>query len=222
MIKAVIFDLDNTLYQEKKYFYPIYEEIAYLVDQQKPEKILKDMLQYRAIDDSTVFNNIIEKYQLPIMYLSKFIEIYQHSNINLKINTEAKKTLDKLEKYKLGIITNGGYQTQKNKIKLLGLSDEFDEIIITGAYFEKKHWKPHANPFLMMLEKLQLRPEECIYIGDSYKNDVLGSLKVGMKSGYLNIEKEDKYLKQKENMYGNYYEFGSLKSVLKVLEVEEK
>ena len=59
---------------------------------------------------------------------------------------------------------------------MLGLRDAFDEIIVSG---ETPYEKPQKEIFLLMAEKLNIKPEEMLYIGDHPVNDVDGARKAG-------------------------------------------
>ncbi len=87
-------------------------------------------------------------------------------------------TLQKLRDmgYKIGLITNGSHDVQSKKIQILGLEAYCDEIIISG---DLGVHKPNAQPFLLMSERLNIPPEELMYVGDNPLNDVDGSRNAG-------------------------------------------
>lgn len=76
----------------------------------------------------------------------------------------------------LGIITNGESSFQNNKLDLLGFSHYFDEIIISGDIGVQK---PGREPFDEMSRRLNIPPNELIYVGDNPLNDVKGSRDAG-------------------------------------------
>ncbi len=77
---------------------------------------------------------------------------------------------------KIGIITNGSHDVQSRKIQILGLEKYTDEIIISGDIGAHK---PNAKPFELMSERLQIPPEQLLYVGDNPVNDVDGSRNAG-------------------------------------------
>ena len=87
-------------------------------------------------------------------------------------------TLSKLRDmgYKIGIITNGSHEIQARKIQILGLEKYTDAIIISGDIGARK---PDAKPFILMSERLNIPPQELMYVGDHPANDVDGSRKAG-------------------------------------------
>ena len=78
--------------------------------------------------------------------------------------------------FKIGLVTNGPHETQTAKLDLLGLSDYFDEIVISG---DVGVHKPNAEPFLVLSRKIGIPPEELLYVGDHPLNDVDGSRRAG-------------------------------------------
>ena len=77
---------------------------------------------------------------------------------------------------KLGLITNGPSELQRAKLKMLGLEDIFDTVLISGEFGAAK---PDTTIFKEMAHLMNLRPEEMLYIGDNPLNDVETSGKAG-------------------------------------------
>jgi len=86
------------------------------------------------------------------------------------------------KKYKTGLITNGKTSIQYGKIDRLGLRHDFDLIIVSEEAGCKK---PDPEIFEMALEKLGLRAEQCVYIGDHPVNDIEGASRIGMKTIWM-------------------------------------
>lgn len=77
---------------------------------------------------------------------------------------------------KIGILTNGAHDLQERKIKMLGIADFVDEIVISGDVGVDK---PDIKPFQVISEKLGIAPQNLMYVGDNPLNDVEGSRKAG-------------------------------------------
>ncbi len=77
---------------------------------------------------------------------------------------------------KVGIITNGSHDVQSRKIQLLDLEKYTDQIIISGDIGVHK---PNAEPFILMSQRLNIPPQELMYVGDNPVNDVEGSRNAG-------------------------------------------
>jgi len=80
------------------------------------------------------------------------------------------------EGYRLGIISNWSWNL-RDRAAQVGLTDFF-EIIWASAYAGCN--KPHPGIFRQALAQMDLEPEQTLYIGDSYKHDVVGARNAGM------------------------------------------
>lgn len=86
---------------------------------------------------------------------------------------------------KLGIITDGRVEGQKNKIAALGLKKLVDDIIITDALGGIEFRKPNEAAFRLMQEKWQLPFKKMIYIGDNPQKDFIAPEKLRMQSMFF-------------------------------------
>ncbi|WP_058301172.1 HAD family hydrolase [Gorillibacterium timonense] len=85
----------------------------------------------------------------------------------------------------VGLITNGPKLHQKNKIHALGL----DGLIPPGNWFISAEvgWdKPDPRIFTYANECTGTDASECVYIGDTWRNDVIGALAAGWRVIWFN------------------------------------
>ena len=110
-------------------------------------------------------------------------------------------------KYQLAIITNGTIIGQNTKIDSVGIRDYFSQIVISHAVGCQK---PDPEIFRLTVELLNIKPDEAVYVGDSYHNDILGAYKAGLKPIWLWINDG------RENYDGitRIYDIGQLKDIL--------
>lgn len=182
--KAVIFDLDDTLYYERDYVYQALEEVAaYLAEKFQKNSIqlweqMCDLLEKEG--RGHIFNHICEIHQIQ-EDIPKLVTIYRNTTPNLTLYKDAQKCLDRLKKQgiKTGLITDGCFLVQRKKVEALALYKQIDKIIITD---EKgiKYWKPSIQPYQDILKQLQVNPEDAVYIGDNPKKDFIGAKTIGM------------------------------------------
>lgn len=89
------------------------------------------------------------------------------------------------QSYEIGLVTNGVAAWQYDKLEAMGISQLFEP----GSIFiseEVGYEKPDPEIFLKALEHFQVLPEEAVFVGDSWRNDIEGSSKVGIKSIWHN------------------------------------
>lgn len=82
----------------------------------------------------------------------------------------------------LGVISNWDC-TARDVLSDAGLIDYFDHLIISCEVGVNK---PDAAIFTLALQTAGVRAQECMYVGDNYYDDVLGSRKVGMQAVIIN------------------------------------
>ncbi len=82
----------------------------------------------------------------------------------------------------VALITNGQHALQYAKLNLTGLRYVFDEILVSGDFGVEK---PDKELFLIACEKLGIAPAEAVYVGDNRKNDVDGAKGAGMRAVWL-------------------------------------
>ena len=84
--------------------------------------------------------------------------------------------------YRLGLLTNGPTNMQWSKIEQLKIASLFDEILVAG---DIGIYKPDARVFHVLLDRLSVNPAEALYVGDSYRMDVVGAKGAGMQSVWV-------------------------------------
>lgn len=84
---------------------------------------------------------------------------------------------------KVALLTNGPSVVQRPKVEALGLQPHFDFIGITG---EMGHWKPDAQAFRHVLDRLGAVPGESVMVGDSIDFDVVPAKALGMRTVWVN------------------------------------
>ena len=197
--QAVIFDLDDTLYNECDYVRSGYERVAeYLVKHTKKmsESDIVDYL-YQAFEQKKMAIDCLfaECEDLDSELKSRCIQIYRENNPNLKLPQESRDLLLELRARgkKIGIITDGRVEGQKNKIKALDLLPLIDEYIITdelaGNSDVAKFRKPNTLAFQIMHERLGIEYDDMVYIGDNRSKDFQAPICLGMMPIWYHNEK---------------------------------
>lgn len=187
MIKAIVFDLDHTLFDR-------YATIRKIVPGLRERFDLNDGITDEVFAEELCYgdkHNVhkgwegIHKHLISkgifktIPDFSEYTKILVSNFKNIAVKYDfSKPVLEELKNsgYKVGLITNGDPVLQHKKLEMLGLQNAFDEIIVSG---ETPYEKPQKEIFLMMAEKLNITPEEMMYIGDHPLNDVDGSRNAG-------------------------------------------
>ncbi|NRT73713.1 HAD family hydrolase [Clostridium beijerinckii] len=186
MIKALIFDLDDTLYYEKEYVLGAFKEVAYYLGnkyRKNEEKLyfrMKEILEESGRGE--IFNIICEENSFD-EDIKALVDIYRNSKPKLELYEDSEEFLIWARKngYKLGIITDGCSKVQWNKIKALEIEKLVDKIIVTDD-LGKEFWKPHKRSYIDMMNYFNIDANKCIYIGDNPNKDFIGARELGIQT----------------------------------------
>lgn len=198
MIKAVIFDLDDTLCNasevlEQSLRTTFEENLSHF-----PGKTVEEMVDLNRqafketfLDPSTpvptasilIWFRIFElmNKKPPIKGIMRIVEKVWEENTNrLKPTPGALEFLDWLHEnnIKVGVLTNGAFMGQAKKVTMLGLDSKIDCFATSDMCVADK---PDPKAYQYILNKMDIWPDEAIMVGDRMDNDVLGGKRIGMK-----------------------------------------
>ncbi len=109
--------------------------------------------------------------------------------------------------YKTAVISDAQWVFTEPEISMLGL-DRFFRFKLLSSRFGFK--KPDVRLFQIAMERLGVRPEESIYIGDNPAKDLVGSKKAGMKFILFRSECKAYNGLQPDKCFSNYSELDVL------------
>ena len=198
MIKAIFFDLDNTLCNcieaddktfklvetlalenepgintesLKNSFFKILGQIPF-----DPEGIIPVTKWREKIWQQALMAQNIEKLtlakKLNQFFLEKRLEFY-------KFDPGVEDFLNKIKcEYKIVLITNGDSDIQRPKIDACKAELIFGKNILVGGEEEKE--KPHKSIFYKACSLVSCSPNEAIHVGDSLTKDIQGGINSGL------------------------------------------
>lgn len=174
MIKAVVFDLDDTLYPEEDYvksgLAAVSEEIS------RRYGTLDALSELKALydaDSKGVFDRYALNHGLDNTAAAALVETYREHTPDIRLTKEVSDMLLSLREkgLKLGVITDGRPSGQRKKIDALGLENTVDKVIITDELGGIEYRKPNPKSFELMCAALNSNPEETVYVGDNPQKD---------------------------------------------------
>ncbi len=186
-IKAIFFDFDDTLGHREEYaydtFYTLLKTCLEIKDEVELEAILQDCMIWEEqgnIYKNHVVDMLKQKYNIQLPF-DDFEKWWNEEQWKATVPfSDTIQTLEQLkDKYSLGIITNGDSIAQRKKIEHAGILKYFDEdhIFVSGDFAFKK---PDTRIFEYAMKSLNVKPEESIYVGDIFSNDVIGAYRAHM------------------------------------------
>lgn len=198
MIKAILFDLDNTLIDRQRAFREMLYRVfrSYYKDENYVEKLVKDMIEFDKggrVERIDAFNQLINKYNIKEFNAKKLSKDWSNeSGSTVYLFDDVIDTFKELKKkYKLAIVTNGDYVSQKRKLDNINLYKYLEYTLISDEIGIRK---PDPRIYKYALNKMNLKEDECIYVGDSYSRDIVGAKNANIRPIYVcrnNVKHDD-------------------------------
>jgi putative hydrolase of the HAD superfamily len=186
MITTVIFDLDDTLYDERDYcrsgFKAVAQSLSNLVDVLSPDEIFDSLWQqFTAGNRTKTFNAALDDFGINYddRLIQKLIETYRNHFPNISLLADSKKVLQRLsKKYTLALLTDGFLPAQQLKVQALKIEKYFKCIIYTEQ-LGRQFWKPSPEGFEKLMQTLNAKPQNIAYVADNGEKDFIAPNKLG-------------------------------------------
>jgi putative hydrolase of the HAD superfamily len=185
MIRALVFDLDDTLYPEKDFVTSGYRAVAQHVAKSYgcsfDRAFATMMTALNTLGRQRVFPALLVQFSDASIPLAELVAVYRQHSPKIRLFPGYRGLLREFARhYRLGVITDGLPAVQEQKVRALGLENVMEKIIYTWEFGSARE-KPHPLPFSIMLESLDADPESALFIGDNPDKDCKGAHGAGMK-----------------------------------------
>ncbi|MEO0271121.1 MAG: TIGR02253 family HAD-type hydrolase [candidate division WOR-3 bacterium] len=189
MIKACIFDLDNTLLDFMRMKRESVEmAVEAMIDaglKVKKEAAIEKIFKLYAethIEDQKIFDRFLEIELGYVDYkiLAAGIVAYRKAKTaNMILYPHIRFVLTELLRMglKLGVISDAPRLQAWTRLAEVGLHTIFNAVV---TWDDTGIRKPKPEPFLAVLKKLNVKPNESIMVGDWAERDIYGAKEVGM------------------------------------------
>lgn len=221
-LRAVCFDIDGTLYAKRELHLHLafqafpsprlayhYSRFRTLV-RSNPERY--PSTDYRSKQATFMLQSMgkevtaeaIEK--MKGLIKKQFYDPWEHLRVKLHPYQNLRPTFEYLKEHNLKIGVLSDLPIGK-KLYQLGIVDlvDFSLCAETSGFL-----KPHPLPFELIAAKLQVKPEEIFYVGDSYSKDICGAVGVGMQAALIRnwpLPKDKKRYPLAKFVFRDYDEF---------------
>ena len=193
MIKAIIFDIDNTLldFMTMKSNainaavdgmiangLPIEKDLAI--------KQIFDIYNFKGYEHQKVLNdfivNTIDSIDYKIL-AAGIVEYKIAKEASLSLYPGVKDTLVNLSNFglKLGILSDAPSREAWIRMYILKIHKIFDQVV---TFNDTGFYKPAKEPFIKIKELLNVEYHECLMVGDWPERDIKGAKQLGMKTAF--------------------------------------
>jgi len=184
MIRAVLFDLDDTLYDERHYYASAFAVIARELAARGAgarEELQSYLLALHGESRDRVFDRAAAQRNFPAAWVPELVALCRAHQPSLVLPEPTRRVLAALPRqYRVGCVTDGWAGVQRAKLASLGLRPLLDAVVIADD-LGRAYWKPHPRPLLICCAMLQVRPQEAVFVGDHPERDVRGARRAGLR-----------------------------------------
>lgn len=185
MVHALLFDLDDTLYEERQFFYSGFRVMAAILEQQGfgPADETVRALDYLHHQEGR--EGVLQKLSVRLGFapelIPELVEAFRTHEPDIKLARDAVEVLPRLAgRYRIGCVTDGWARVQRSKLQALGVGMYLHAVVIADD-FGRDRWKPDPFPFRRCCELLGVAEADAVFVGDYPDRDMLGAHNAGLR-----------------------------------------
>jgi len=190
VLRAIVFDLDDTLYPERTYVESGFRAVADWAGRTlglAAELVHGELMG--SFEDGIrgdTFDRLLARHGVVGNgWVRQMVDVYRGHAPEIAPFPGVMELLPRLRaRFLLGLVTDGQSDVQRRKLRALGLNGMFHAIVLTDD-LGRRDWKPSSRPFAAVLDMLGVPGPEATYIGDNPEKDFLGARRIGMRSIWI-------------------------------------
>jgi putative hydrolase of the HAD superfamily len=183
--RAIIFDLDDTLYPLRRFVQSGLSAVADVVacEVSVPrDELIAILRDARRCAPGRELQCLCSHFGLPASDVERFVNIVRAHWPDIRLPRETVRVLAELQPgWRIGVLTNGRADTQRRKVAALGLTDFVDAVIFAAECGDGRG-KPDRAPFVAILEALDVPADRAVFVGDDLDADIFGASHAGMRA----------------------------------------
>ncbi len=187
--KAVIFDLDDTLYPLRRFVHSGFAAVAdHLADTWRVDRREAIGVLARACRGASRGRELqvcVAHFGLSPSIVSALVQVIRLHAPSLRLPRASRFALEALRPdWYIGVVTNGLPDVQARKVDALGLRELVDTVVYANEV-GAGDGKPDREPFLEAARRLGVTTDRAMFVGDDARCDVFGAGQVGMKTVHV-------------------------------------
>ena len=186
-LKAIIFDIDSTLYTSQTYAFEQVDcqvrEFAKLrgITADQARKMVADYRRQFALEHNgskVSLGNTLLSFRIPIEQSIEWRKtLLEPADFLGRDDSLIEEMKILAEHFTMICVTNNPVLPARKTLEALGISGFFPEIVGLDTCFKSK---PAREPFLKAVEKLGVEAAACLAVGDRYDLDIALPMEMGM------------------------------------------
>ncbi len=188
-VRAVLFDLDDTLYPERRYLLSACRAVATALEGThgvpRGDIFLFMRSWLRDHGRTQVLQAMRRHFDLPDSGIADLVDIMRAHQPDLRLPRGSVEVLQALRAsgLRLGVLTNGLPAVQRRKISALGLAPLVDAIVYAEDH--APGGKPHPVAFARAVLRLQVPAAHTAFVGDHPVKDIGGAAAAGLRTVWI-------------------------------------
>jgi len=190
--RAIVFDLDDTLYPYHAF---VRSGLAAVAQRVSAEYGLSFMRVLRVLRRGLVecrgweVQMMCAVFGLPVTAVPELVTIMRSHRPKLRLPGETRRVLKSLRSdWRIGVLTNGSPEIQRRKIAALGVG-----ALVDHAWCAEEcgaaTGKPAPEVFRTALARMNVTADRTVFVGDDRQADIDGAAAVGMKTIHLTVHR---------------------------------
>jgi len=185
-IRAVVFDLDDTLYRERDYVRSGFAAVGRALRAERGTTADYEGWMWRRFADGRregTFDALSRRFGLGLSAagVARLVDFYRRHAPDIRPCRGVPALLDGLRRgrrARLGLLSDGYLPAQRLKLAALGLADRFDAVVFTER-LGRGAWKPSPRGFEAIRRRLGAPAAACAYVGDNPAKDFVAPNALG-------------------------------------------
>lgn len=184
---VLVFDLDDTLYDELTYVKSGMSTVAAAISGEGgyDEKEVFELLWARVLRErGRVFDDVLAELGIATTRrIRRLVSLYRLHDPKLQLWPAARRCLRRLGELRMYIVTDGNQNVQQRKLRALGL---YDDPRIRGCYLTYRYGRERAKPspycFELITRRERCNPSDVLYVADNPTKDFVGIKPLGFRT----------------------------------------
>lgn len=180
----VVFDLDDTLYLERDFVMSGFQAVERWAEQRLGIQNFAESCRqlFERGERQRVFDRALAELGVTAhpATVTRLVQVYRGHAPNISLAPDADRALTRYRGH-LGLISDGPAETQRAKLKALGLEERLNHIVLTGE-LGAAAGKPSPIPFIEMELMTGARDRNLVYVADNPTKDFLAPRQRGWRT----------------------------------------
>ncbi len=183
MISAVLFDLDDTLFEQREWLAGAWTAVAEAPGAPRGPAFYEALVTIAAegSDRGQIIDRALEHVGAEDVAIEPLVSAFRRWTPDaLTPYPGAREAVDALRaRVPVALVSDGDPGLQRHKLSALAMAHAFDAVVLSDE-LGRSFRKPHPAPFLTAARLLGVDPSCCVMVGDRPDKDVCGALAAGL------------------------------------------